>query len=72
MKLEYSHRPYTDNLFPHRVKYWGSEGSLISAGSGNIDKWCEDTFGENSFITSGVTWNFKTKEDAMLFILRWA
>jgi hypothetical protein len=72
MTLEYSHRPYTDNRFPHRIKYCGPAGSLISAGSGNIDKWCEDTFGENSFITSGVTWNFKTKEDAMMFILRWS
>jgi hypothetical protein len=72
MILEYSQRPYTSAGMPHCVKYCGPAGSLISAGSGNIDAWCEDTFGENSFLTMGVTWNFKTKKDAMMFILRWS
>jgi hypothetical protein len=71
MILVYTKRPYTVKDFPHCVKYLGPAGSLYLAGSGNMDKWCEDTFGENSFITIGVTWNFKTKEDATFFMLRW-
>jgi hypothetical protein len=72
MILVYTKRPYTVKDFPHCVKYWGPAGSLYLVGSGNMDKWCEDTFGENSFITIGVTWNFKTKEDATFFMLRWS
>jgi hypothetical protein len=72
MILEYSLSSYPGSVWPHRVKYCGPGGSLIAVGSGNIDAWCVDTFGEEFCVSHGLVWRFKNKEDAMMFLLRWS
>jgi hypothetical protein len=73
MILEYSLSSYPDSVWTHRVTYQeGTGGSLIAVSTDNIDAWCVNTFGEESYVRHGLYWGFKTKEDAMMFILRWA
>lgn len=70
MKWEYKYNPEKGGDWPFQVKI--HHLSLTSRGTKDEYIWCNETFTNGTWYSTIGTFNFKNREDAMMFMLRWS